>query len=273
MANQHRHLAAPKTYRSQDDNRKEYDAHYKKGDFFSSVNLSDHKSDRSSIRKKKKATRTDEDQIEDMVAQRSRTIKNLRYSNKFDWCVILSWRSKKRRMDTKYQNDCIRKFLKSLKKKYPDITYAAVRHKNEDCEGYHIHLFISGLPRRRFRIRREIFDDKGRETYCFLGWYKYGWCSAEKVDSTEHYIIYVGKRSKMRLLPKEVKSLVAYSRNLKHPEKDKEVLTDKEVYDLKEEIKDKVLYDVDIYIDNGIYKTRSEYLFLEGYLNREVQHE
>ena len=271
MVELHAHTTDPKMYPCQD--RRDYVAYYKKGDLFSSVYFRPQKTNEPIIHTRENPNRTDEDRFEGMVAQRSRTIKNIRYSNGFEWCVILSWRSKKRRMDTEYQNDCVRSFLKSLKKKYPDIAYLAVRHKNEDSEGYHIHLFISGLPRKRFRIRPGVLDNKGRQTYCFLGWCKYGWCSAETVESTEGYIEYVAQRDKMRLIPKDVKSIVAYSRNLKHPEKDKEVLTGKELYNLKEEVKDKVLYDVDVYIDNGIYKASSEYLFLKGRLDREVQHE
>lgn len=272
MTSRHTHSTDPKTYLSQ-DNKKSHVAYYKKGDKFSSIYLRDYKAEAPVIHKRENPNRTDEDRYEDMVAQRGRTIKNIRYSNGFKWCVILSWRSKKRRMDTEYQNTCVRSFLKSLRKKYPDIAYLAVRHKNKDSEGFHIHLFISGLPRNRFRIRREVFDDKGRQTYCFLGWYKHGWCSAEMVESTEGYINYVAQRDKMRLIPKEVKSLVAYSRNLKRPEKDKEALTVEELSDLKDNIKDKILRDIDVYVDNGIYKTRSEYIFLKGNLGGEVQHE
>ena len=272
MTSRHTHSTDPKTYLSQ-DNKKSHVAYYKKGDKFSSIYLRDYKAEAPVIHKRENPNRTDEDRYEDMVAQRSRSIKNIRYSNGFEWCVVLSWRSKKRRMDTKYQNDCVRSFLNSLKKKYPDIAYLAVRHKNEGSEGYHIHLFISGLPRRRFRLRPGVLDDKGRQTYCFLGWRKHGWCSAEMVESTEGYIEYVAQRDKMRLIPKEVKSIVAYSRNLKHPEKDKEALSVEDLSDLKDNIKDKILRDIDVYVDNGIYKTRSEYIFLKGNLGVEVQHE
>lgn len=274
MVDRQKLTLVPKTYTSQ-DNKEAFDVCYKIGEYYSSVTTRHHKDEIYKERPKNNPNRTDEDRIRDMVAQRSRNIKNYYHSNKFEWCAVLSWRSKWRRMDTEYQDGCVRGFLKKLKRKYPDIIYLAIRHKNEDCEGYHIHLFISGLPRRMFRMRTGVLDDKGRQTYCFLGWrkYDYGWSSAEKVESTKNYLTYVAKWDKMWLLPKDVKSIVAYSRDLILPDKDKEVLSNEDVAKLKETVKDNVIYYSKFYIDNGIYMTGSEYTLLRGRLGGEVQHE
>lgn len=214
-----------------------------------------------------RSMRTDEERFEDMVHMRRRRIMDLGLSNKFELFGILTWRTKKMRFDTKAQDEQVRQFFSKLHRKYPDVRYMAVRHKNPNGTGYHVHVLIGGLPRHRIRIKKNQYDSENRQTYCLLGWSKRGWASVTYIENQRRVVDYISKTARMSQIPKNVRALVTYSKNLKRPVRTKANLDTTEILELKHKSNQSLIYKTSFDVGSNGHKQKMHYRLCKGEIN------
>lgn len=172
---------------------------------------------------------SDEEKAYERIKKASRRIKDVLLANAFDVMAVITWRAKYKRCSPEIQNIELREFFGKLRKKYPDITVYAVRHKNPLSDGYHVHVLIGNLPRRALRIKKGKYDEEDRQTYCLLGWSRKGWASAEYIVNREGVAHYFANPKKIALLPQGVHSIVFRSRNLIKTERESCGMSDEEI--------------------------------------------
>ncbi len=199
------------------------------------------------------------------IKKARRRIKDIILANNFDVMAIITWRAKYKRCNPDIQNEELREFFDKLRKKYPGIKIFAVRHKNPDSEGYHVHVLFENLPRRALRIKKDKLDDCGRQTYCLLGWSRKGWASAEYIEKLKGVARYLSGRKKVASLPKGVHSIVFRGRNLISADRESWGMTDEEIADFlfknKSSIEDNSYFSIDK--GNG-YKEHIRYVIANG---------
>ncbi|WP_101876744.1 hypothetical protein [Lachnoclostridium edouardi] len=257
-----------KTSTCQEEKKKTvYFTHYSDGYTGITIapNIRDDKSAHQSQSSSAALPRSDEERFNDLVYKRRKRIKDLGLSNRFELFGILTWRTKKMRFNVTAQDKQVRQFFSKLRRKYPDIRYIAVRHKNPEGTGYHVHILIGELPRRCIRIRKGVFDSKGRQTYCLLGWSRNGWSSVEYIENPEYVVNYISKYSRLSLLPQGARSLVTYSKNLERPGHEREDLSDKEIARMKRRTHRDKIYEADFFVGNDAeYRQQMHYELVRG---------
>lgn len=256
-----------KTSTCQEKKKTVYLTHY--GEAYTGItiapNIRDDKNSRGTQSSSAALPRSDEERFDDMVYKRRKRIKDLGLSNAFELFGILTWRTKKMRFDVVAQDAQVRQFFSKLRRKYPDIRYLAVRHKNPKETGYHVHVLIGELPRRCLRIKTGEFDHENRQIYCLLGWSRYGKASVEYIQNQEYVVNYVSKYSRLSLLPQNVRSLVTYSKNLERPEREREDLTDNEIAKIKRKARKGKIYEADFFLGNDTgYQLKIHYELVRG---------
>ena len=256
-----------KTSTCQEKKKTVYLTHY--GEAYTGItiapNVRDDKGSRGTQSSSTALSRSDEERFDDMVYKRRKRIKDLGLSNAFELFGILTWRTKKMRFDVAAQDAQVRQFFSKLRRKYPNIRYLAVRHKNPEGTGYHVHVLIGELPRRCLRIKTGEFDHGNRQIYCLLGWSRHGKASVEYIQNQEYVVNYVSKYSRLSLLPQGVRSLVTYSKNLERPERKRENLSDKEITRMKRRTRKDKIYESDFFVGNDAdYQLQMHYELVRG---------
>jgi hypothetical protein len=182
-----------------------------------------------------------------------RRIKDAIYPNDFQLFALLTWKTKKKRWDTDAQDADVRKYFNKLHRKYPEITAVAVRHKNPDGTGYHVHVLLGNFPRNKMRMKKGEVDSNGHQLYCLLGWYPLGRATAEYIVDEFAVKNYLANRKKIRELTAGIHSIVYRTRNLVHTERKTCGMSDEEIDTLLTEKNnnDEIIYDQEFSVEHS----------------------
>lgn len=210
---------------------------------------------------------SDTEREKERVKKVIRRIKDAAYPNHFQIFVLLTWKSSKMRWDTKAQDKDVSSFFNKLHKQYPELVILAVRHKCPKGTGYHVHVIIGNLPRRKLRIIKGEFDEHGRQLYYLLGWGNKGRATAEYIESELAVKNYLANREKIKLIPRNVKCIVYRTRNLIRTKRESCGMNDEEITTILKEKKSnkEIRYTskFDVAYGDGL-KEKMTYVFTDG---------
>jgi hypothetical protein len=182
-----------------------------------------------------------------------RRIKDAIYPNDFQLFALLTWKTKKKRWDTDAQDVDVKNYFNKLHRKYPEFTAVAVRHKNPDGTGYHVHVLLGNFPRNKMRIKKGEFDSNGHQLYCLLGWSQHGRSTVEYIVDELAVKNYLANRDKVGELTQGIESIVYRTRNLVHTERKTCGMNDEEIDKLLTEKNNnsEIIYDREFSIEHS----------------------
>lgn len=202
-----------------------------------------------------------EEEIEHSIANsKNRTIQNIfniARSNNWTWFCTFTF-DPKRVNRQNYDNcySCLYSWLKSMKKKYPDIKYIIVPELHpSDGVSWHFHGLFSNCPDSMFTLKH--INYKHEEIYNINGFDYFGLInSATKIKDSNKSAMYIAKYIKKDLVTKTLgKHRYLYSKNCERPQVAENSINYNDLYKYLIRIQDKIQYTktCDYYNNNIMY--------------------
>lgn len=195
-----------------------------------------------------------------IVLSKNRTINsifNISRSNTWDWFITITFDPK--RVNRQNYDNCyeyLKKWLKSLKSKYPDVLYLFVPELHSDGISWHFHGLMSNVPDSVFKYWKTVdYNGKKKELYN-LDFDYFGFNSVERVGDTLAIEKYITKYITKNLVGNtQGKNRYIYSKNCSKPYVSENYIDLSELYKYLSRISDKVNYSktCDYFHNNVMY--------------------
>ncbi len=195
-------------------------------------------------------------------------------SNDWEYFVTLTFNNNIDRYDYQDCSKCMMKFLNNTKKTNPDMKYIIVPELHKDG-AYHFHGIFSNIPNvamvdsgvysfGKYTWKKETIPtnllDKCRLIYN-MGRYNYGYSDIQKVEDSKKTANYICKYiTKELVVATKGKRRYWNSQNLNKPVVTEMLLEGKHKEQIKELVKDKIIYQKKVEIDVGTFHNEIEYI-------------
>jgi len=195
-------------------------------------------------------------------------------ANDWEYFVTLTFNNNIDRYDYGECSHCVHKFLDNTKKTNPDMKYIVVPELHKDG-AYHFHGIFSNIPNvamvdsgvysfGKYTWKKETIPpnllDKCRLIYS-MGRYNYGYSDIQKVEDSKKTANYICKYiTKELVVATKGKRRYWASRNLNKPDVTEMLLEPKHKEQIKELVKDKIIYQKKTEINVGTFHNEIEYI-------------
>ncbi|WP_113673778.1 hypothetical protein [Vallitalea guaymasensis] len=195
-------------------------------------------------------------------------------SNDWEYFVTLTFNTNIDRYDYSECSNCMMKFLNATKKSNPDMKYIVVPELHKDG-AYHFHGIFSNIPNvkmidsgiysfGKYTWKKEKIPEKLLKECRLIynmGRYNYGYSDIQVVEDSKKTANYICKYiTKELVVATKNKRRYWTSRNLNKPMVTEMLLQNEHKEQIKELLKDKIIYQKKVDIDVGTFHNEIEYI-------------